>query len=107
MSPLSGLMQTDTSPSSHPVVARDSRTSCIRQARAQMDATILRTCCRCQTPVRFVHLHPPELIRLQKLSGEASAYHACLWTAPSITTPAVTYRQIATRSFRARATIAV
>ena len=31
-----------------------------------MDATILRTCCRCQTPVRFVHLHPPELIRLRK-----------------------------------------
>jgi hypothetical protein len=72
-----------------------------------MDATILRTGCRCQTPVRFVHLHPPELIRLRKISGKASAYHACLWTAPSITTQAVTYRQIANRSFRARATIAV
>ena len=32
MSPLSGLMQTDTSPSSHPVAARDSRTNILHSS---------------------------------------------------------------------------
>jgi hypothetical protein len=109
MSPLSGLMQTDTSPSSHPVAARDSRTNILHSSGEGSDGRD-HSSDRLSMPNSSA-VRPPASAgadqALRKISGKASAYHACLWTAPSITTPAVTYRQIATRSLRARATIAV
>src|SRR5271166_6173353 len=56
--------------------------------------------------LRFVYLDPPGLIRSRKMTEFGkSVRQAAVIAAPSITTPAVTYFQSATSSFRASATI--
>jgi hypothetical protein len=52
--------------------------------------------------VRFVHLDPPGLIGSWEITEFGSGVcQMALSTAPSMTTPAVTYFQSATSSFRA------
>ena len=76
--------------------------------RAQEDETILENGFSGHAKVRFVHLDPPGLIRSWKITDSVSVYRqAAFITAPSMTTPAVTYFQSATSSFRASATIVV
>src|SRR6266851_5616276 len=57
--------------------------------------------------LRFVHLDPPGLIKVQEDDGVRYVRQAAVIAAPSMTTPAVTYFQSATSSFRASATIVV
>src|ERR1700751_3749358 len=56
---------------------------------------------------RFIHLDPPGSLGPGELviGIDEIDNHAALTTAPSMTTPEVTYFQRATRSLRARATI--
>ena len=58
-----------------------------------------------QAKSRSAHLDRPELIRPRKIEGDSAGVQAAVVSAPSITTPAVTYFQKAISSFRARATI--
>ena len=76
--------------------------------RAQEDETILETGVLGHGLLRFVYLDPPGLIRSRKMTEFGkSVRQAAVIAAPSITTPAVTYFQSATSSFRASATIVV
>ena len=94
---------------SHSVAARSDCTNIpLAAAGAQEDETILESGFLGHGSRRFVHLDPPGLIRSWKISGFVSVCHqAAFITAPSMTTPAVTYFQSATSSFRASATIVV
>ncbi len=80
-------------------------TSRIRRRWAQEDGTILHLrLFEGQGCNRSAHLDPSGLIR--PWDGVGGGHEACM-TAPSITTPLVTYFQNATRSFRAKATTVV
>ena len=76
--------------------------------RAQEDETILLHGALGHTQHRFVHLDRPGLIGSWRITGVVhSERQASFIVAPSITMPALTYFQSATRSFRASATIVV
>jgi hypothetical protein len=83
-------------------------TSRLRRAGAQANETILPIGISVHGLPRFVHPDPPELIRSWRFANLFSAYRqATFITAPSMTTPAVTYFHSATKSLRARATMIV
>src|SRR3974390_1858522 len=80
----------------------------LRRARAQEGGTILFFGFLSQAKFRSAHLDPPEPIRPQKIEkGKSFCFQAAAVSAPSRTTPAVTYFQKATSSFRAKATISI
>ena len=80
----------------------------LRRARAQEDETILLDGALGHTQHRFVHLDRPGLIGSWRITGVVhSERQESLIVAPSITMPALTYFQSATRSSRASATIVV
>ena len=59
-----------------------------------------------QAKFRSAHLDPPELIMPRKIEkGGSVCFQAAVVSAPSSTTPAVTYFHKAISSFRAKATI--
>ena len=79
--------------------------------QAREDETILRYGFRSHAIHRFVHPDRPRLIGPRQIGygrfGNKAGYQAApLITAPSMTTPWVTYFHKATRSLRASATIA-
>jgi hypothetical protein len=92
---------------SHPVAAQSDCTNIpLAAGGAQEDETILNFGFLGHGFRRFVYLDPPGLIRSWKIMDSVSAYRqATFITAPSMTTPAVTYFQSATSSFRASATM--
>jgi hypothetical protein len=77
----------------------------LRRARAQEGGTILFFGFLGQAKSRSAHLDPPELIRPRKIEKGKLCSQAAVVSAPSKTTPAVTYFQKAISSFRAKATI--
>ena len=77
----------------------------LRRARAQEGGTILFFGFLSQAEFRSAHLDPPELIRPQKIERENFCFQVAVISAPSKTTPVVTYFQKAISSFRAKATI--
>ena len=83
-------------------------TSRLRRAGLRKTRTILENGVSGHGLLRFVDLDPSGLILSWGLRDWLGAYrHAVFITAPSMTTPAVTYFQSATSSFRASATIVV
>ena len=83
-------------------------TSRLRRAGLRKTRTILENGVSGHGLLRFVDLDPSGLIRSWGLRNWLRAYRqAAFITMPSMTTPAVTYFQSATRSFRASATIVV
>ena len=86
-------------------------TSRLRRAGLRKTRTFLENGVSGHGLLRFVHLDPSGLITSRGLRDwmrERRAYRqAGLIMAPSITTPALTYFQSATSSFRANATIVV
>ena len=95
---------------SHSVAARNGCTNIpLAAVGAQEDETILENGFLGHAKVRFVHLDPPGRISVLEGLRILSAFigQATFITAPSMTTPAVTYFQSATSSFRASATIVV
>jgi hypothetical protein len=93
---------------SHSVAALGGCTNIpLAAVRAQEDETNLEYGFLGHAKVRFVHLDPPGLLKSWKIKNSVSVYQAAFMTAPSMTTPAVTYFQSATSSFRASATIVV
>ena len=75
---------------------------------AQEDETILAYGFSGHGSSRFVHLDPPGLIRSWRFEDSVSVYCLTVFiTAPSMTTPAVTYLHSATSSLRASATMVV
>ena len=84
-------------------------TSRLRRAGLRKTRTFLENGVSGHGLLRFVHLDPSGLItsRGLRMSGRRAYRQAGLIMAPSITTPALTYFQSATSSFRASATIVV
>ena len=83
-------------------------TSRLRRAGLRKTRTILENGVSGHGLLRFVDLDPSGLILSWGLRDWLGAYrHAVFIAAPSMTTPAVTYFQRATSSFRASATIVV
>ena len=75
---------------------------------AQEDETILAYGFLSHGSSRFVHLDPPGLIRSWRFEDSVGVYCPTVFiTAPSMTTPAVTYLHSATSSLRASATMVV
>src|ERR1700674_21258 len=80
----------------------------LRRTGLRKTRTILETGILGHGLLRFVHLDPPGLIKVQEDDGvRLVCRQAAVIAAPSMTTPAVTYFQSATSSFRASATIVV
>ena len=94
---------------SHSVAARSGCTNIpLAAGGAQEDETILEDGFSGHGRMRFVHLDPPGLIRSWKISGFGQRLSSGRFiTAPSMTTPAVTYFHSATSSLRASATMVV
>ena len=93
---------------SHTVAARGGCTNIPLAAGRVRDETILSIGILGDGYHRFVHPDPPELIRSWKIRNLVSACRqASFITAPSMTTPAVTYFHSATSSLRASATMVV
>jgi hypothetical protein len=86
-------------------------TSRLRRAGLRRREPFSKTAFQGHGLLRFVHLDPSELITSRGLRywmrGRRGYRQAGLIMAPSITTPALTYFQSATSSFRASATIVV
>src|SRR5580700_3330677 len=83
-------------------------TSRLRRAGLRKTRTLLENGVSGHGLLRFVDLDPSGLILSWGLRDWLGVYrHAVFITAPSMTTPAVTYFQSATSSFRASATIVV
>src|ERR1700678_3765280 len=86
-------------------------TSRLRRAGLRKTRTFLENGVSGHGLLRFVHLDPSGLITSRGLRdwmrGRRGYRQAGLIMAPSITTPALTYFQSATSSFRASATIVV
>jgi hypothetical protein len=96
----------DAASNSHPVAAFSAAPiSRLRRARAQEGGTILFFGFLNQAKFRSAHLDPPELVRPRKIKRGSVCFQALVVSAPSNTTPAVTYFQNAISSFRAKATI--
>ena len=96
----------DAASISHPVAALNGRTNIpLAWARAQEGGTILFFGFLSQAKFRSAHLDPRELIRSRRLKRGGVCFQALVVSAPSSTTPAVTYFQKAISSFRAKATI--
>jgi hypothetical protein len=79
-------------------------TSRLRRTRAQEDETILGDGCSSHAS-SVHHLDPPGLIGSWKLEKFGCDRNQAVMTAPSMTTPALTYFHSATNSLRASATI--
>ena len=90
-----------------PLIAAAPR-SRFRRAGLRKTRTILESGISGHGLLRFVYLDPPGLIRSWEMAGlRWYIRQATFIVTPSITTPAVTYFQSATSSFRASATMVV
>ena len=97
----------DAASNSHPVAAFISAApiSRLRRARLRRAGPFFSSAFFGQARSRSAHLDRPELIRPRKIERGGAGLQAAVVSAPSSTTPAVTYFQNAISSFRARATI--
>jgi len=96
----------DAASNSHPVAALNGRTNiplASGEGSGGRDHSFLRLLS--QAKFRSAHLDPPEPIRPRKIEKVKALFQAAAVSAPSRTTPAVTYFQKAISSFRAKATI--